>query len=394
MSTIIKSFFILLILSFSFQPECYTQTIEEVDGEEQITNLLLEEINISELEKHWSELRHDYGDYLPEIDRVSVKDLITNSHQLSVFDWIQALIKLIGHELIINGQLLGQLIILAIISAFIKNIQSSFESDSVTTIANFALMLLLTTLAIQNFSVISQLITTTIGQIHSFIISLLPLLLSLMTTLGGIMSASFFHPIIVTSLYFIVILTDKVLLPFIFLSLILHLISQMNKTFKLTKLADLLRKFSLSLMFICMTLFLTILSTQGAVTAIQDGLGVKTAKFVTSNFVPVVGRMFADATDTIFATTQVLKNGLGLFGFIFIIIIVGLPIIKVAIVGLLYKLAAAILQPIGDEGVVKSISIIAEHIFYLLAILIVISFMFIMTIVILLIASNLTLMIR
>src|SRR5699024_10544896 len=104
MSTIIKSFFILLILSFSFQPECYTQTIEEVDGEEQITNLLLEEINISELEKHWSELRHDYGDYLPEIDRVSVKDLITNSHQLSVFDWIQALIKLIGHELIINGQ--------------------------------------------------------------------------------------------------------------------------------------------------------------------------------------------------------------------------------------------------------------------------------------------------
>src|SRR5699024_8098711 len=335
----------------------------------------LEEINISELEKHWSELRHDYGDYLPEIDRVSVKDLITNSHQLSVFDWIQALIKLIGHELIINGQLLGQLIILFIISVFIKNIQSSFDSDSVTTIANFALMLLLTTLAIQNFSVISQLITTTIGQIHSFIISLLPLLLSLMTTLGGIMSASFFHPIIVTSLYFIVILTDKVLLPFIFLSLILHLISQMNKTFKLTKLADLLRKFSLSLMFICMTLFLTILSTQGAVTAIQDGLGVKTAKFVTSNFVPVVGRMFADATDTIFATTQVLKNGLGLFGFIFIIIIVGLPIIKVAIVGLLYKLAAAILQPIGDEGVVKSISIIAEHIFYLLAILIVISFM-------------------
>lgn len=394
MSQFIKVFIALLIISFSFQPESQAQTSTGVDEDYQLINPLLEDINISHLEQHWSEFNQEYRNYLPDTNRLSVGDLITNNHQLSAFDWLHSIIQMIGHELIINGKLLGQLIILAIISAFIKNIQSSFQSDSVTTIANFVLMLLLTSLAIQSFTVVSQLIISTVDQINSFIMALLPILLSLMATLGGIISASFFHPIIVAFLYLIVVLTDKVFINFIFLSLILHLISQMNQTFKLTKLADLLRQFSMSLMFICLTLFFMILSTQGAVSAIQDGLTVKTAKFVSSNFIPVVGRLFADATDTVFATTQVIKNGLGLFGLIFIVIVIIFPIIKVAIVGLFYKLAAAILEPIGEDSIVKSISIIAEHIFYLLAVLVVVSFMFIITIVILLIASNLTLMIR
>ncbi|WP_440895824.1 stage III sporulation protein AE [Amphibacillus sp. Q70] len=389
----VKYFLILFLIFFAFQPETHAQTTE-VEEEPSSTSDLLEQMDVNELETYWSEFRNEYHDYLPEVDKITVKDLITNNQQLSPISWIQAFIGMIGHELILNGKLLGQLLIIAIISALIKNIQSSFQSEAVTVVANFVLMILLTTLALQSFTVISQLITTTISQIHSFIISLLPLLLSLMATLGGVISASFFHPIIVTFLYLIVMLTDKVFVNFIFLSLILHLVSQMNKTFQLTKLGDLLRQFSLSLMFVCLTVFLTVLSTQGAVTAIQDGLTVKTAKFVTNNFIPVVGRMFSEATETVFAATQVLKNGLGLFGLIFILLIVGFPIIKVTIVGLFYKFAAAILQPIGDEQVVKSISIISDHIFYLLAILLVISFMFLMTIVMLLLASNLTLMIR
>ncbi|HHU20739.1 MAG TPA: stage III sporulation protein AE [Bacilli bacterium] len=371
----------------------YAQVQEPINDYDQADHLL-SELDVSDLETFWSEIGKDYQDYFPQIERISLKELITNANQLSLIDWVSALINIIGYELFLNGKLLGQLIIIAIISALIKNLQSSFQSESVTIVANFVLMILLTTLAVQSFSVISELMTTTITRMHDFIIALLPLLLSLMAMLGGIISASFFHPLIITFLYLIVILVDKFILVLIFLSLILHLVSQMNQKFQLTKLADLLRQIGLTLLFISLTIFLTVLSTQGAISAVQDGLGIKTAKFVTNNFVPVVGRMLSEATDTIFATTQVLKNGLGLFGLIFILLIVSLPIVKVAIVGSFFKLAAAIVQPIGDDQVVKSISIIADHVFYLLAVLIVVSFMFIMMIVVLLIASNLTLMIR
>ena len=393
MSKSIKCFFILIFLFLNSQQPSHARPIEPI--EDQQTNYdLLDDLDIKDLETYWSELSKDYNEYLPNIERMTIRELIMNRQQLTLIDWILALINMVGHELILNGKLLGQLIMIAIISALIKNIQSSFQSESVGVVANFVLMILLTTLAVQSFTVISQLIISTISQIHGFLIALLPLILGLMVTMGGIISASFFHPIIVTSLYLIIVLTENVIIHLIFFSLILHLVSQMNSTFQLTKLADLLRKFGLGLLFISLTIFFTILSAQGAVSAVQDGLAIKTTKFVTNNFVPVVGRMFSEATDTIFATTQVLKNGLGLFGFIFILIIVSLPIIKVAVIAGLYRLAAAIIQPIGDDQVVKSISIISDHVFYLLAVLLVVTFIFLVTIVILLMASNLTLMIR
>lgn len=393
MAKILKITLLLIIIFFHFQIEGHAEMDDTRSGSDQ-TEELLGELDVSDLESYWSDVKEDYQEYFPQIDRFTIKELITNKHQLSVIDWIIAVINIVGHELFLNGKLLGQLILIAIISALIKNIQTSFQSESVTVVANFVLMILLTSLAVQSFTVISELITTTISRMHDFIIALLPLLLSLMAMLGGIISASFFHPLIVTFLYFIVILVDKIIIVFLFLSLILHLVSQMNQTFQLTKLGDLLRQIGLTLLFVSLTIFLTVLSAQGAITAVQDGLGIKTAKFVTNNFIPVVGRMLSEATDTIFATTQVIKNGLGLFGLIFILLVVSLPIIKVAIVGCFYKLAAAIIQPIGDDQVVKSISIIADHVFYLLAILVVVSFMFLMMIVVLLIASNLTLMIR
>ncbi|MBM7542431.1 stage III sporulation protein AE [Amphibacillus cookii] len=388
-----KALYMVIVLFFSVQSLSYAQTTE-IPQEENENIDLFDELNLSDFEAYWDEIRYEYQDYLPEVERMTVKDLINSNHSLSIKDWIVAFINMIGYEVIANGKLLGQLIVITIISALIKNIQTAFHSESISTVANFVLMLLLTTLALQSFSVVSQLITTTIDQMHGFIIALLPLLLGLMATLGGVISISFFHPVIVTFLHLIVVLTDKVILKLIFFSFLLHLVSLLNKTFQLTKLADLFRQIALGMLMISLTVFLTVLSVQGATTAIQDGLAIKTTKFVTNNFIPVVGRMFSEATDTIFAVTQVLKNGLGIFGLVTILLIVGIPIIKVAMIGFSYKMAAAILQPIGESQIVKCVSIIAEHIFYLLAVLLVVSFMFLMTIVMLLIASNLTLMIR
>ncbi|SEO30490.1 stage III sporulation protein AE [Amphibacillus marinus] len=355
---------------------------------------LFDQLETEPLTDFWQELRYDYEDYLPEINRLSVKEMITNSSGLSITSLFRAFFELTAHELMASSKLLGQLIVISLISAFLKNMQASFQSESVSTVANLVLIILLTTLAIQSFTVVGALITDVVSQIHSFVLALLPLLLGLMAMMGGILSASFFHPVIITFLNITVVITDKVVLPLIYFSLLLHLVSLLNKTFQLTKLADLLRQVALGLLVICLSVFLTVLSAQGAISSVQDGLTVKTTQFVTNNFIPVVGRMFSEATDTIFATTQILKNGLGVFGFIFILLMVAVPIIKVAIIGLSYKLVAAILQPIGEVQIVKSATAISEHIFYLLAALLVVSFMFVMTIVILLVASNLTLMMR
>ena len=65
---------------------------------------------------------------------------------------------------------------------------------------------------------------------------------------------------------------------------------------------------------ILLTVFLGVISVQGASSAVTDGVTVKTAKFITGNFVPVIGRVFTDATDTVISASMLLKNTVGIAG--------------------------------------------------------------------------------
>src|SRR5690625_3422700 len=98
-----------------------------------------------------------------------------------------------------------------------------------------------------------------------------------------------------------------------------------------------------------LTIFLGVMSVQGTVSAVQDGIAMKTAKFITGNFIPVIGRTFTDAADTVLSASLLLKNAVGIVGVIIIVFIALFPTLKIFAIALTYKVAAAILQPIGDR---------------------------------------------
>ncbi|MDX7255030.1 stage III sporulation protein AE, partial [Klebsiella pneumoniae] len=78
-----------------------------------------------------------------------------------------------------------------------------------------------------------------------------------------------------------------------------------------------------------LTVFLGVISVQGASAAVSDGMAIRTAKFVTGNFIPVLGRMFTDATDTVISASVLLKNTVGIIGVAILLLIAAFPAIKV-----------------------------------------------------------------
>lgn len=355
---------------------------------------LADDVPMDELSGYWYEMTGEYGEFLPDISKVSFSDFLNREDNMSLSSWIQGILRYAGYEIIWNGKLLGTLIILAICSSLLQSIQTAFESKTISKIANMVIMLVLLGLALQSFHLTSTLVVDTIEQMRNFMIALLPLMLGLMSTIGGFLSVSFFQPFIVTFMHFTVILISAVIIPLFFLSALLQMVSVLNETFQVTKLAKLLKSTALSLLAICVTVFVTVLSIHGATSAIQDGVALKATQFIAGNFIPVVGRMFTDATDTIFSASLVLKNAIGVVGLTIILIILLFPAIKVLIIALVYKLTAAIIQPLGNGPIVKCIEIISQHIMYLFAALIAVSIMFFLTIALLALASNVTLMVR
>jgi stage III sporulation protein AE len=220
------------------------------------------------------------------------------------------------------------------------------------------------------------------------------MLIALMASSGGVASAAFFHPITIFLMNGSGLLIEKIVLPLLFLSSLLFLISTMTDQYKVTQLAQLFRSISIWLLGIFLTIFLGVISVQGATAAVTDGIALRTTKFITGNFIPVLGKMFTEAADTLFSASMLLKNTIGVIGVAILFLITIFPAMKVLAIAFIYKFAAAVLQPLGPGEIISCLDIISKSIIYILAALILVSFMFFLSITVIIAASNVTMMVR
>ncbi|RDW19161.1 stage III sporulation protein AE [Oceanobacillus arenosus] len=359
-----------------------------------VEEALLEEISLEGVQDYWNQIVDEYGSFLPDLEKTSIYELIKNQESFSFKNMVMGSIKYLFHELILNGKLLGTLLMLTLFSIILQTMHAAFEQSMVSKIAYFVVYVVLIFIALNSFYVAVNYVEEAISTMSTFMISLIPLLLGLMASFGNVVSVSFFHPIIILLINLSGIITSNFILPLLSISALLVIVSSLSENYKVTNLANLFRNFGVGTLGVFLTIFLGVMSVQGATSAIQDGVAMKTAKFITGNFIPVVGRTFTDAADTILSASLLLKNAVGIVGLIIILCFALFPAIKVMAIALIYKLVAAILQPVGDGPVIKTLNTISNYILYILACLLAVSFMFLLAIVIIVIASNITLLLR
>lgn len=381
----------LFTLILFFMGQAITAAESQSDD---MDDAMLEKISLDNVENHWNKLVDEYGGYLPDLQKTGLYEFIKSKGSFSIKKTVIGLIEYLFHELILNGKLLGLLLMLTLFSVVLQTMHTAFERSAVSKIAYFVVYVVLLFIALNSFYVAVSYAKESIDMMSSFMIALLPLVLGLMASFGNIAAVSFFHPIVIFLIHLSGVLISKFILPLLFLSALLLIVSSLNEQYKVTHLANLFKNVGLGVLGVFLTVFLGVMSVQGAASAIQDGVAMKTAKFVTGNFIPVIGRTFTDAADTILSASLLLKNAVGIVGVIVIVFFALFPAIKIFAIALIYKIAAAVLQPIGDGPVITSLNIISKYIVYVLACLLAVSFMFLLAIVIIVVASNITLLLR
>jgi stage III sporulation protein AE len=307
---------------------------------------------------------------------------------------MKAFLKFLFHELIANGKLLGTLILLTVFSMLLQLLQNAFNQSTVSKVAYALVYMVLIIIALNSFHVAIQYTNDAIQSMTNFILALIPLLLALMASSGGLASAAFFHPVIIFLMNTSGLLIQNIVLPLLFLSALLNIVSTLTDQYKVTQLAGLLRNISIGLLASFLTIFLGVISVQGASAAVTDGITIRTAKFITGNFIPVLGRMFTDATDTVISASILLKNTVGVIGVAVLLFIAAFPAIKVLSLAFIYKFAASILQPLGGGPVIACLDIISKSVIYIFAALAIVSLMFFLSLTVIIAAGNLTIMMR
>ncbi len=366
----------------------------QAEEENDMTDRLLEEISFDGIEQYWERLADDYGDFIPEMSRTTITDLIRDNDGFSIKAIFTGVLDFLFHELIHHGKLLGSLLLLTIFSSILQTMHAAFEKSTVGKITYFVVFLVLISIALSSFFAVVTYAKETIDMMGSFMVGLLPLILGLMATFGNVFSLSFFHPITIFLIHFISLFITFFALPLLSFAALLIIVSSMSENYKVTSLANLLRTVAVSGLGVLLTIFLGVMSVQGAASAIQDGVAMRTAKFITGNFIPVIGRTFTEAADTILAASLLLKNSIGIIGLFIILFICLFPASKILIIAFVYKLAAAVLEPVGKGPIIVTLQTLSNYILYVLACLLAVAFMFLLAIVLIVSATNLTLLLR
>lgn len=389
-----KGIILFITLLFIIPNICYGSD-ERRESEEH--ELILEQydiLNIDDIEKSIAELEIQNNDYFPPLNvKAFIISTLKGEKSIDGKTIIAGLWKIFMKEVYENIPLLIQILSITIICAILTNIQASFESNTVSQLAYYISYLLIITLVIKSFNVVMVLSRTTIDNMVRFMEIILPTLLTLLVAVGGVRASAFFHPIVLSTVNVISLLIKNIVLPIIFFSFIVGIISRISDRIQFSKLADLMRQIIVTLLGGFLTIFIGIMSIYGVVST-TDGITARTAKFAVDRFVPIVGKFLSDAMDTVVGCSLIIKNAIGSLGLLILIGICIGPIFKVVALIFMYKLIIAVTQPISSTGIGESLEEVNKSLILVLASLLSVSMLLFITITIMVEAGNITMMLR
>lgn len=358
-----------------------------------IINEQMNYLNLQELEKTIEDISKEY-EVLPNLSvRTIILDLIKGKKPLNFKDILNSIGQFFFRELRSSMGLLGKILVIVLISSLLTNIQSSFENASVAELANYIAYILIAILLISSFKQIMDLTTSTIDKMVNFMQIILPLLLTLLTAVSGANTRILFHPMILMTVNLIGILIKLIILPLVFFSFIISIISNLSTRVEFSKLSELGRQVIAFTISAALTIFIGIITIYGLGSKI-DGLTIRTAKFAVDNFIPIVGGFLSDAVEAVVGCSAILKNGIGFIGLLTLLFICILPILRILVLLLVYKLVAVAIQPIGSSNLVELFNQVSKSLLLLLISLISAATMFFITITIVVEAGNNLLMLR
>ncbi len=376
--TIIVMVLIVFLSNSSYAND--NQTIIEQQEEFKIQDF------IKNAEKFTGEFFEDID--INEILNDAIKGEVDNSTLL------KKILNILGKEVTTNIKSLVSILAIILIHSILKSISESLENNNISKLIYYVQYILIVTVIMSNFTDIIKLVQDTTGNLIGFMNALVPLLITLMMYTGSITTSSVVEPIILFMINFIGNIIQNLIIPFVLVLTSLVIISKISDKVHIYKLSKFFKSGIVWFLGIVLTVFVGVVSLEGTLSSSVDGITAKTTKAVVSSAIPVVGKILGDAVDTVLGCGIVLKNAVGLVGVVIVIGICIMPILKLFVLSVSYKLLSTVVQPIADEKIIDLLEQIGDIFKIFLGILCAISFMLIIGTTLVLKISNGTMMYR
>lgn len=310
-----------------------------------------------------------------------VWNLLSGSTELDASDLFSLLGEIFYQELAEQKEILLQLFLLILAAAVLFNLTHLFENGQMTDVTFYMVYLMVFVLLMRSFSGLLGQVSSVVELASSFMKVLTPAYFLAITAASGSMSASVYYQIVLIVVTLIQDVLLKVGIPAIQVYVVLGIVNYLSQEDFLSKMAELIK---IGVDWLIKSVTALIVGLQVIQKMVAPALDLVKRGFVgkTASVIPGLGNILDSVTELTLGCAVLVRNCLGAAALI-VLILFGLgPVVQLGVTTLLYRLVAAVIQPVSEKRLVRAMVIMAEGCGMLLRVLITAEIMFLLTIAI------------
>ena len=285
-------------------------------------------------------------------------------------------------QLLSDKKILVQVILLVLAASLFSNFTGMFGKGETGGISFYMVYLFLLTILMKSFGQMSRIISSGLEDFVFFMKALMPSYFLAVTAAGGVASAMIFYNMVLAVIYVIQVILLKLVVPGIHLFVLFQLVNYLHKEDILSKMAEFFKTILEWTLHTCVAVLVGMQVIQNMISPAVDSLK-RDVIGKTATAIPAVGNAIDGVTEVALGTAVLIRNCIGVVG-ILVLLLLGLPpIIRLGVTTLIYKLLAAVVQPVADKRMTGCLSTMGEGCRLLLRVLLTVELLLLITIAIL-----------
>lgn len=323
--------------------------------QDEIQDALLAEFDFNEIEENL--------DWMFPQEKISFSDvfsaLMSGNMAETIRIFLRFLTDQISYEFDYNRRSLVYVLMTALTAAVFSNFAGAFKSRQISDISFYIMYMLLITLCLTSFRISAEGLEDRLSALVDFMRVLCPSYFLAVAFASGSVTSLFFYNVILFLIYVVELVIVRFLLPVVNIYIMVRVLGNLTGEDFLSEFADLIRK---AVSWILKTLLICVVSVnvvQGLLAPAIDAVK-RSALTRTAEALPWVGNAVGGVAEVVLGTAVLIKNGIGMAGAVITIAICAVPIFQMLIMAFMYKLAAALVQPVSDKRITTCISGISE----------------------------------
>lgn len=274
-----------------------------------------------------------------------------------------------------------RILMITILASVFRNFAQVFQNKQVSDISFYVIYLLLIALCLNSFQIVMEWVGDGITRLTEFMTAFYPVYFLAVSVAKGSVTAVAFYNLVLFIIYLVEVLIVYFLLPVIHIFMMIKLLDFLSDREYLSKFAELIEvvvSWLLKTLLACVVGFNVI---QGMLSPAIDTVK-RSALTRGAEAIPGVGDAIGGVTEVVLGTAVLVKNGIGIVGMVLCLALCIAPIAQVGAIALMYKLAAAVIQPISDKRVAGCVECVGDGCRLLLNVVFTTGILFLLTIVI------------